>query len=78
MSGDITVCKHIYIACGYTNMRKYIDGLVALVQNHFELDPFQSALFLFCGRRCDRIKVLLWESDGFLLLYKRLKNGKFQ
>ena len=59
-------------------MRKSIDGLAALVQNHFEMDPFESALFLFCGRRCDRIKALLWEGDGFLLLYKRLENGKFQ
>ena len=78
MLGDITACKQIYIACGYTDMRKSIDGLDALVQNHFEMDPFESALFLFCGRRCDRIKALLWEGDGFLLLYKRLENGKFQ
>ena len=42
------------------------------------LDPFSKALFLFCGRRCDRIKDLLWEGDGFLLLYKRLDNGRFQ
>ena len=76
MLGDITACRQIYIACGYTDMRKSIDGLAALVQNHFEMDPFESALFLFCGRRCDRIKALLWEGDGFLLLYKRLENGK--
>ena len=78
MLGDITACRQIYIACGYTDMRTSIDGLAALVQNHFEMDPFESALFLFCGRRCDRIKALLWEGDGFLLLYKRLENGKFQ
>ena len=78
MLGDITACRQIYIACGYTDMRKSIDGLAALVQNHFEMDPFESALFLFCGRRCDRIKALLWEGDGFLLLYKRRENGKFQ
>ncbi len=69
----------IFIACGYTDLRFGIDGLAALVQNEFELDPFQKGtLFLFCGRRCDRIKGLLWEGDGFLLLYKRLENGKFQ
>ena len=59
-------------------MRKSIDGLATLVQSRFEMDPFKPALFIFCGRRCDRIKALLWEGDGFLLLYKRLENGKFQ
>ena len=44
----------------------------------FALMSFSTALFLFCGRRRDRIKGLLWESDGFLLVYKRLDNGCFQ
>ena len=59
-------------------MRKSIDGLATLVKQQFDMDPFEPALFLFCGRRRDRIKALLWEGDGFLLLYKRLENGKFQ
>ena len=63
---------HVYIACGYTDMRKSIDGLAASVQQQFQLDPFARDLFLFCGRRCDRIKALLYEPDGFLLFYKRL------
>lgn len=78
MLGDITIAKEIYMACGYTDMRKSIDGLAAVVQQQFQLDPFQPALFLFCGRRCDRIKALLWEGDGFVLLYKRLENGRYQ
>ena len=78
MLGDITVAEQIYIACGYTDMRKSIDGLAGLVQNQFQMDPFAPALYLFCGRKCDRIKALLWEGDGFLLLYKRLESGKFQ
>lgn len=78
MLGDITAAKDIYIACGYTDMRKSIDGLAAMVQEQFQVDPYSSALFLFCGRQCDRIKALLWEPDGFVLLYKRLSNGKFQ
>ena len=59
MKGEITVAENIYIACGYTDMRKSIDGLAAVVQQQFELDPFQPTLFLFCGRRRNRIKSLL-------------------
>jgi len=70
--------EHIYVACGYTDMRKSIDGLAAFVQQSFRLDPFSNSLFLFCGRRSDRIKALYWEGDGFVLLYKRLENGNFQ
>ena len=59
MLGDISLVDEIYIVCGYTDMRKSIDGLCALVENELHMDPRRSALYLFCGRRCDRIKVLL-------------------
>ena len=78
MIGDISQAEHIYIACGYTDLRKSIDGLSVLVQQQFSLDPFSNSLFLFCGRRSDRIKALYWEGDGFVLLYKRLETGRFQ
>lgn len=78
MLGDITVAENIYIACGYTDMRKSIDGLAAIVQQQFRLDPFSNTLFLFCGRHRNRMKALLWEGDGFILLYKRLENGSFK
>ena len=68
----------MYIACGYTDLRKGIDGLATLVQSQVQLDPFTNTLFLFCGRRCDRIKALYWEGNGFVLLYKRLESGSFQ
>ena len=68
----------IYIACGKTDMRKSIDGLSAIVSQNFKLDPFENALFLFCGGKRDRIKAILWEGDGFILLYKRLEGGVFQ
>ena len=68
----------VYLACGYTDLRRGIDGLASIVQEQFRLDPFQNALFLFCGRRKDRIKGLYWEGDGFVLVYKRLENGRFQ
>ena len=68
----------VYLVTGYTDLRRGIDGLAGIVQGNLSLDPFSRSLFLFCGRRCDRIKGLLWEGDGFLLLYKRLDNGSFR
>ena len=73
MLKDFTGADKVYIACGYTDIRKGIDGLATLVQQQFEHDPFTNTLFLFCGRRKDRIKGLYWDGDGFLLLYKRLE-----
>ena len=78
MMGDVSRAKKIYLACGYTDMRKSIDGLAELVQRKFNLSPMSASLFLFCGRKRDRIKALLWEEDGFVLLYKRLERGRFQ
>ena len=72
-------CRSIYLVCGYTDLRYGIDGLAGVVSENFHLNPFdKGTLFLFCGRRADRIKGLFWEGDGFLLLYKRLENGRFQ
>ena len=68
MLNDFTGADEVYIACGYTDLRKGTDGLARLVQQQFELDPFTNTLFLFCGRRRDRIKGLYWEKDGFILL----------
>ncbi len=69
---------NIFIVCGYTDMRRSIDGLAGIVKQNYSLEPFSGDLFLFCGKRCDRMKALLWDEDGFLLLYKRLDNGSFQ
>ena len=80
MIGDITVASEIYIVCGYTDMRKSIDGLCAIVEDKLHMDPRSRALYLFCGRRSDRFKMLLWESDGFILFYKRLsaEQGRYR
>ena len=78
MLNDFKCGCPVYVACGYTDLRKGIDGLAGLVQREFHLDPFQEALFLFCSRRKDRLKGLYWEGDGFVLLYKRLESGSFQ
>lgn len=78
MLNDFTGADKVYIACGYTDLRRGIDGLASIVQTQFKLDPFTNTLFLFCGRRKDRIKALYWEGNGFVLLYKRLEEGRFQ
>ena len=78
MLNDFTAAERVYIACGYTDIRKGIDGLATLVQQQFQLDPCSNALFLFCVRKRDRIKALYWEGDGFVLLYKRLESGVYQ
>ena len=78
MLNDLSSNQQVYLVTGYTDLRRSIDGLAMIIQGQLRLDPFSSALFLFCGRRRDRIKGLLWERDGFLLLYKRLDNGQFQ
>ena len=65
-----------YIRCGYTDMRKQIDGLVAIVQSQVEMG--EGTLFLFCGKRADRIKGLFWDGTGYVLVYKRLSSSRFQ
>ena len=70
--------RRIYLATGYTDLRRGMEGLASIIKFNFQLDPYQKdILFLFCGRRTDRIKGLVWEGDGFLLLYKRLELGAF-
>ena len=77
MLGDISKADHVYIVCGYTDMRKSIDGLSMIVQQNYKLDPFSNSLFLFCGKSTTKMKALYWEGDGFVLMYKRLENGRF-
>ncbi len=76
MLSEISSFKAIYIYAGRCDLRKGIDGLAAIVKSQFHLDPFQKdVLFLFCGTRSDRFKGLVWEGDGFCLLYKRIEAG---
>lgn len=72
MLGDIRQAKNVYIVTGYTDMRKGARSMVPYVMQNFKRDPYESSLFLFCGKKCDRLKAFLWEPDGFVLLYKVL------
>ena len=67
-----------YVACRYTDLRRGIDGLAAMVIQQFGQELREDSLFLFCGRRTERIKALYYSGDGYILLYKRLNNGAFQ
>lgn len=67
----------IWLAAGVTDMRKSFDGLAALVQLTLSEDPFSGQLFVFRGRRGDRIKILWWDGDGLCLFAKRLEQGYF-
>ena len=69
--------KRVYLACGPTDMRKQINGLMLIVQESFKLDPFGASIYVFCNRSRDRLKILEWDGDGFWLYFKRLEKGRF-
>ena len=75
---DASKIQNVYIACGYTDMRKQIDGLAAIVELQYKMHFDTDSIFLFCGRKADRIKALLWDGSGYVLLYKRLAGQQFQ
>lgn len=72
--------SHIFIACGPTDFRKQIDGLVAIVNFQFKLDPFSDrCAFIFCNKKKNSIKVLRYDKNGFVLASKKLLDEmKFQ
>jgi transposase len=68
----------VYLACGSTDLRKSIDGLAAIVSQVFQLDVFTNSLFVFCNRERDKLKILVWDTNGFWLYYRHLERGRFR
>ena len=69
---------HVYLATRPVDFRKGLDGLAALVQEHLRLDPFSGTVFVFRAKRADRVKLLVWDGTGLVMIYKRLEDGKLR
>ncbi len=70
--------KAILLAHRAVDMRKSINGLAGILQGEYGIDPFSGETFLFCNKQKDKVKVLQWDSEGFILTYKRMERGRFQ
>lgn len=70
--------ERIFAATAAVDFRKGFDGLVAIVRTGFGEDPFTGDLFCFFNKRRDRVKMLVWDKNGFWLFYKRLERGTFE
>ena len=79
MLKDAAGIRRVVTACGFVDLRKGIDGLAQIIGSRYGQNPFEKGtLFLFCGRRADRIKAVHYEGDGFCLLYKRYESGRLK
>jgi transposase len=74
---SLALPSRIFVCTLPTDMRKSFDSLAALVQTHLDQDPLSGDLFVFRSRRCDRMKLLWWDEDGYGFFYKRLEEGSF-
>jgi transposase len=68
----------VFLAAAPVDLRRGHDGLCSLVRNQLVLDPFCGHLFVFVGKRGDRVKCLFWDRGGFVIYYKRLSRGRFR
>ena len=74
----LTAATHIYLYRTPCDMRKSFDGLSGLIRSELNADPLSGALFVFCNRRRNMVKLLYWDRDGFAIWHKRLEKGCFR
>ena len=63
----------IYLHSGFEDFRKSINGLLVIIENELELSPFSDAVFIFCNKKQDKLKVVYWDKTGFAMWYKVLQ-----
>lgn len=68
----------VYLHRDFVDFRKAINGLVVIVEQEMQLSPFDDALFVFCNKARDKLKILYWDRTGFALWYKRLDEDRFK
>jgi transposase len=74
----IVSARSIFLCARHVDFRKCFDGLCGEVRNFMGANPLDRSLFVFYNRRRNRLKMLLWDDDGFWLFYKRLEKGTFE
>ena len=70
MLGDISRVQKIYLVTGRTDMRKSFDGLMSIIRDTYQMDPYANAVYLFCGRKHNTLKALYFDKTGFVLMQK--------
>ena len=68
----------IFVAVEPVDFRKAFDGLSAVIRDQFGDDPLSGDVFVFFNKRRDRVKLLVWDANGFWLHYKRVERGRFE
>ncbi|MBV8092447.1 MAG: IS66 family insertion sequence element accessory protein TnpB [Acetobacteraceae bacterium] len=78
MMVSLPASLRIWLATRATDLRKSFDSLAELVRQQLAADPLSGQLFVFRNKRADRVKLLYWDEDGFVIIYKRLEAGTFR
>ena len=68
----------VYLHRDYVDFRKSINGLVLIIEQELSLLPMSGAVFVFCNRKRDKVKIVYWDKTGFCLWYKRLERHRFK